>query len=52
MQNGANGTSICTTTMATSSHLRGQSPKAARFIRTEVHFPHPSPPIRDLTTAN
>jgi hypothetical protein len=35
MQNGANGTSICATPMATSSHLRGQSPKAARFIHTE-----------------
>jgi hypothetical protein len=34
MQNGANATSICTTPMATSSHLRGQSPKAARFIHT------------------
>lgn len=52
MQNGANGTSICMTPMATSSHLRSQSPKAATFIHTEVHSPHPSPPIRDLTTPN
>ncbi len=38
--------------MATSSHLRSQSPKAATFIYPEVYSLHPSLQIRDLTTAN
>ena len=50
MQNGANGTSICTTLMATSSHLRGHLPKAARFIHTEVHSRTLTPNLH-LTTA-